>query len=301
MRSEREVHDYQFNPAFWTPRIDPDDFVPSHVEYATGRSEAYRGQLSEDGEFRTITYGSGAMEQRMDVFRPLALDGNASIVVYIHGGWWQWFSKDMFSYVAEPFNRAGYAVYMPGYTLAQDWHNDSPMESIVEQLELAIVKVFEEAEATSAKDVILVGHSAGGHLVSLLRKTDWTQKYGIPGEVARRLSSVFSLAGLFDLRPLVNSYVNDEIGMTRESAERVSPMHVPPNGARQYPALHLILPEFDSAEFFRQTKEYQQKLLMDHEKCHLKVLVQRDHISMIESIVNEGDELMTHMLDHMRT
>ena len=35
---------------------------------------------------------------------------------------------------------------------------------------------------------------------------------------ARKLTRVFSLAGVFDLRPLVDSYVNDAIGMTEAMA-----------------------------------------------------------------------------------
>lgn len=296
---DRKDLDYQFNPTEWTPRIGSEDFIAAHVAFAEAQSKVYRAKL-EESEIYSIPYDSSGSHQEIDVFRPKRVQSGAPIVVYIHGGWWQWFSKDMFSFMAQPFNRAGLAVYMPAYTLAQDWNMAEPMTRIVEQLEQAILKVFEEAETHEASQIILVGHSAGGQLVSLLHRTDWQGKYAVPKEAADKLSAVFSLAGLFDLRPLTNCYVNDAIGMTKDEAERLSPACLPLDEARLYPAMHLVLPEHDTAEFYRQTKEYQQQLLSQGQSCHLRVLPEKDHVSMIESVLNEEDELMAYILRSIR-
>ena len=292
----REDTDRQYNPTLWTQRLPTEELLPTHIELTAQRSQTYRQKIGAGRH--TATFGSGAMAGEMDVFRPATLGSDAPIVVYIHGGWWQWFSKEQFSFLAEPFNREGYAVYMPGYRMAQDWGNDTPMESIVEQLEHAVAAVLEEAAERGAPAVYLIGHSAGGQLVALLRETDWSE-YGLPETSQTLLQGAFSLAGLFDIRPLVDSFVNDEIGMTSASAEAVSPYLRTPDGCGELCPLHLIVPEHDTPEFFRQTKEHQDKLLKAGQSCRLHLANDRDHLNIIENLVDEDDEVLTYMLRHM--
>ncbi len=292
----REETDSQYNPTLWTQRLPTEELLPAHIELTTQRSQAYRQKLSD--QLRTVTFGRGDMAGEMDVFRPASLTIDAPAVIYIHGGWWQWFSKEQFSFLAEPFNHAGYAVYMPGYRMAQDWGNDTPMESIVKQMETAVAAVLKETAERGSKAVYLIGHSAGGQLAALLREVDWA-KYGVLEEAQSLLKGAFSLAGLFDIRPLVNSFVNDEIGMTMASAKAVSPYLQDSDAGSGLCPLHLVVPEFDTPEFFRQTKEYQDKLLKAGQVCRFHLVNDRDHLDIIENLVEEEDAAMAYMLDHM--
>ena len=292
----REQTDKQYNPTLWTKRLPADELLPAHIEFTTDRSESYRSKV-EDG-LKIVEFGTGQFAGSMDVFRPSNVRDNAPIIVYIHGGWWQWFSKEQFSFLAEPFNERGLAVYMPAYRMAQEWDSGSPMESIQKQLAMATAAVLEEAEERGAPGVYLIGHSAGGHLVSLLRETDWAQ-YGLPSTTQDTLKGAFSLAGLFDIRPLVESFVNDEIKMTLESATSVSPYLMDISTGRSLCPLHLIVPEFDTPEFFRQAKEYQAKLLDAGQPCHLHLANNRDHLDIIENLINEDDEVLRLLLDHI--
>jgi len=65
---------------------------------------------------------------------------------------------------------------MPGYRMIQNEGNNKPMESIVCQMEKAVATILQEAYNNNSKAVYFVGHSAGGHLVTMLHKTDW-RKY----------------------------------------------------------------------------------------------------------------------------
>lgn len=293
----REKTDEQYNPTLWTMRMEADQLLPAHIEFTGERSEHYRKRMGP--LMQTVQYGEGEFAGDMDIFRPADLAEDAPIVIYIHGGWWQWFSKEQFSFLAEPFNRHGFAVYMPGYRMAQEWANDRPMESIVEQMERATAFVLEEASKRNSHSVYLVGHSAGGQLVAMLHKTDWS-KYDVAPIVRNRIKGVFSIAGLFDIRPLVDSFVNDEINMSMQSAEKVSPLLTSSPSEPARCPLHLVVPEFDTPEFFRQTKEYQHALLKAGEICYLRVTSNRDHLDVIENLVHENDEVMGYLLDHMR-
>ncbi len=291
----REETDRQYNPTLWTRRLPTDDLLPSHIDFTNTKSESYRDKISD--KLQTVTFGENEYAGEIDVFRPEGVPDDAPIVIYIHGGWWQWFSKEQFSFLAEPFNKKGMAVYMPGYLLAQDWDNDRPMESIVKQLEYAVASILREAYEKNTQAIYLIGHSAGGHLVTVLRQTDWSQ-YDLPKGAEKKIKSVFSLAGLFDIRFLLDSFINDEIKMTLESAQAVSPQLFAKPKNDLCP-LHLILPEYDTAEFFRQTKEYQDKLLEEKQTCHLKVLYEKDHLTIIEHLIDDDDELLNYILKHM--
>ena len=292
----REQIDEQYNPTLWTQRLPTDDLLPAHIAFTSDKSDRYRNTMGN--QLQTIHFGEHEFVGTMDIFRPENVKNNAPIVVYIHGGWWQWFSKEQFSYIAEPFNKHDFAVYMPGYRLAQNWENKTPMESIVKQMEYATAAVLKEAVERGSPAVYLVGHSAGGQLVTKLRNTDWQKTFHLPDVMQQKLKAVFSLAGLFDIRPLVNSFINDGINMSVESAERVSPQFMPSSVDHDCP-VHLVLPEFDTPEFFRQTKEYQNTLLKSEQPCHLKVIENRDHLDLIENLIEDNDELLQYLLKHM--
>ncbi|AWF80417.1 alpha/beta hydrolase [Microbulbifer sp. A4B17] len=293
----REKTDEQYNPTLWTRRLPTEDLLPAHVEFTGSLSSAYRKAVSNG--LHAVNFGEGDLSGSMDIFRPDEVPENAPIVIYIHGGWWQWFSKEQFSFLAEPFNKKGFAVYMPGYRMAPDWRNDTPMESIVLQMQWAMATILKEAEAKGAPSVYLVGHSAGGQLVALLHQTEWSQ-FGVSASAQHKFKGAFSLAGLFDIRPLVNSFVNDTINMTMESAEKVSPQLLEPGVDTSSCPLHLIVPEFDTPEFFRQTKEYQEKMLKMNNPCYFRLVNNRDHLDLLEKLINDQDEVMNYMISNMQ-
>lgn len=292
----RELADEQYNPTLWTPRLPTEELLPEHIEFTNQNSERYRAAVA--GGLEQKTFGKGEFSGTMDIYRAQDVAEDAPVVVYIHGGWWQWFSKEQFGFIAEPFNKQGFAVYMPGYRMAQDWTNDAPMESILKQMQLAVADILTLAVENKAPAVYLVGHSAGGHLVSMLHKTDWSQ-FGITQEAQQKLKDVFSIAGLFDIRPLVNSFVNDSINMSLSASERVSPLlsDFPSDQALSH--LHLIVPEFDTPEFFRQTKEYHANVIEKQQKCSIFLASRRDHLDVIERLLDENDEVLAYMLKHM--
>lgn len=292
----REKTDQQYNPTLWTRRLPTDDLLPAHIEFTNNKSTAYRSEMKD--RLQTTDYGEGEFAGSMDVFLPDSGQDRAPILIYIHGGWWQWFSKEQFSFLAEPFNKKGFRVYMPGYRMAQDWESDNPMESIVDQMAYATVTILKQAEEEGAPAVYLAGHSAGGQLAAMLHQLDWS-RFGLSQAAQQKLKGVFSIAGLFDIRPLVDSFVNDAINMSMASAARVNPQLMELDKNNQLCPLHLMVPEFDTPEFFRQTKEYQDKLLKADQACHFKLVNNRDHLDIIERVVNDSDEVFAYMLEHM--
>ena len=90
----REKTDEQYNPTLWTKRLPTDDLLPAHIEFTGENSDHYRAEMG--AQLQQTEFGEGGLLGSMDIYRPDDLSEDAPIVVYIHGGWWQWFSKEQF-------------------------------------------------------------------------------------------------------------------------------------------------------------------------------------------------------------
>jgi len=160
-----------------------------------------------------IPYGAGEREQ-YDFFP--ANNPDAPLCTYIHGGYWRSRDRKTFSHIAKGLNEHGISVAIPSYDLVPD----VTVIDIIEQMRAFHVKLWQN---TPTRPVV-AGHSAGGHLTGAILATDWT---GIDGAPDNLVTSAFALSGLYDLHPLLEIDVNEDIRLTSESARAASPMFWP--------------------------------------------------------------------------
>jgi arylformamidase len=203
-------------------------------------SDAYRRTARADLDQH---YGDGD-RQRYDVF--LAGPVGAPMVLYIHGGYWQWGDRTWHSRMAQAFNQRGVDVALPSYTLSPS----ASVMDIVGEIRRCLVVLWERTR----RRPIVVGHSAGGHLAAAMVATDWGGIAGVPGDLVR---TAVSVSGVFDLEPLVGTTINDALGLNVESAHLASPRFWPPPPPdRTFVA---AVGEDESSEFRRQSRE-----MVDH-------------------------------------
>lgn len=181
------------------------------------RSEQFRRDHS--GEL-DIVYGTDQRE-RYDLFSPdtRALSQPHGLFVFIHGGYWQKTDKSFWSFLAQGALEAGWSVAIPSYVLC-------PNASIA-GIEQMVAKAITHAAEKVSGPIVLSGHSAGGHLVQSMM----CQNSPLPSQVIQRLSHVLSISGLADLRPLIQTKLNDALGLDMHSASESSPvLHRPLTG-----------------------------------------------------------------------
>jgi arylformamidase len=155
-----------------------------------------------------IPYADGE-RNRFDLFLP---EGEAKgLVVFVHGGFWVRLDKSYWSHLAAGPLAHGYAVAMPSYTLCP--------EKRVSGITAEIGKAIDAAADLIDEPIHLIGHSAGGHLVS--RMVSSTSSLSKP--VAARIAHVVSLSGLHDLRSLLPTSLNDGIRLDADEAVAESP------------------------------------------------------------------------------
>jgi arylformamidase len=196
--------------------------VPDHQRHldAFARDSA---ALREVAEARLdLAYGDGP-KQAIDLFLPPAC-GDAPLLVFIHGGYWQGLDRKDFSFVAKPFLAAGTAVAVIGYDLAPA----VDMDRIADQVRDALIWLHRHGAAHGAHGdrLVVTGHSAGGHLTAMALATDW-ERLGAPGDL---IAAGAPISGLFDLEPIRRCYLNEVLGLDPAQAARLSPLHLPPHG-----------------------------------------------------------------------
>ncbi|SFP07243.1 alpha/beta hydrolase [Tranquillimonas alkanivorans] len=189
------------------------DFIPDAQSYPprwTAEAEAFRERLTGEGRARLdLPYGDGE-RHAFDLFLP---DGKPEgCVVFVHGGYWRAFDRKTWSHLAAGPRARGWAVAMPSYTLAPG----ARIGDITQEIAQAVTVIAEQVSGP----LVLTGHSAGGHLVARMACRD----VPLPAPVEARLRRVVPISPLSDLRPLIETTMNDDLRIDEDEALRESPM-----------------------------------------------------------------------------
>ena len=142
----------------------------------------------------------------LDIFP--AGDG-APILFFIHGGYWRALDKSYVSFIAEPYQRSGITVVMPSYGLAPGVR----IGEIISQIRAAFSWAVDELMPSR---IVVAGHSAGGQLAAMLA-LDQAEKGAGP------IVALAGVSGAFDLRPLLRTSINNDLGMSTKEAALASP------------------------------------------------------------------------------
>jgi len=191
---------------------------------------------------RDLRYGENPLET-LDLFVPVAKPRGT--FVFIHGGYWRSLDKDDFAFVAAPFLEQGIAVVNLNYDLC-------PLVSIgtiVDECRRALAWVVRvgSRHGASTGNVVVGGHSAGGHLTAMMFATDWTA-YGM---AQAPFAGGVTLSGVHDLAPMVKFSYNVDLKLEAAEAKRLSPVTY---GSRTQAPLLMACGADETSEFLRQTK-----------------------------------------------
>ena len=160
-----------------------------------------------------IAYGSKP-RQRFDLFQPEGLA--KGLVVFVHGGYWRAFAKDDWSHLAAGTLARGFAVAVPSYR----WAPQVPLYEICSDVAAAVTAAANYVEGP----IHLVGHSAGGHLVTRLI----SGRALLAAPLIKRILRVTSISGVHDLRPLLHTELNGLLAISDDIAANESPALLTP-------------------------------------------------------------------------
>ncbi len=265
------------DPAWLEEQYDNRARVKDHARHFARWAEASAAARSQLGGQLEVAYGADPGE-RLDVFAAAA--PGSPVLVFIHGGWWRSLDKSDHSFVAPAFVRAGACVVVPNYGLCPR----VTIETIAVQSARALAWVWRNAARYGGDParIVVVGHSAGGHLAAMLLSCRWkTVGDDLP---LRLLVGAASLSGLFDLEPLRHApFWQADLKLTPAGVRRLSPAFFPrPRGP-----LYALVGGEESEEFIRQNQ-----LIRDQwgpttvPVC--EILAGRNHFEVVNDLIDPG-------------
>ncbi len=196
----------------WDDAFDNSGHVPGSGKLPqkwAREAEVFRKDMARAGRVEPdLVYGSRP-RNRIDLFRP---EGPArGVVVFVHGGYWHKLDKSFWSHLAAGPLAHGWAVAVPGYTLAPQ----ARIADITGEVGRAVTFAAERVGGP----LRLTGHSAGGHLVARMICDDSPLR----AEIVERVEKVVPISGIHDLRPLVQTRMNKVLRLTPDEAASESP------------------------------------------------------------------------------
>ncbi|OMQ24505.1 alpha/beta hydrolase [Serratia oryzae] len=153
---------------------------------------------------RNIPYGSVSRA----VFDWLySAEEHKGVVIFLHGGYWQFCNKDDFAFIAEVPLSLGFDVVLVEYPLAPA----ATLDDICQQVGVALDAIEQREKQRGNRPIYLCGHSAGGHLAAYWQHHPCLQ-------------AVFPISGIFELEPLLDTYVNRQLRLTEQQMTTLSPV-----------------------------------------------------------------------------
>ena len=224
---------------------------------------------------RDLRYGEGPRAW-MDYFPAPRKD--AELLVFIHGGYWQELSKNESAFLAPAWIKSGRAHCVLDYDLAPS----VSLETIVQECSAALHWLIANAPELGfdPEKIVLAGSSAGAHLAAML----CLRHPEIRGAVL--------LSGIYDLEPLVPTYVNWALGLDEARAQRLSPMYLLSSSEkRRFPKCLIAWGEHETHEFKRQSQEFAALVLAQGTQCDIFEVAGRNHFDIATTLGNRRHAL----------
>lgn len=201
---------------------------------------------------------------------------NKPLVIYIHGGYWQELSKNESCFMADSIVAKGYHLLIIDYTLAPQ----ASIEMMINQCCQAITWSLRQDWCFNRDQVILSGSSAGAHLAACVLQAAADSKHHLAPET---FASAVLFSGIYDLRPLVNTYINEPLQLDMSSAQQLSPGLL---SNQQLPPCTIAWGANETAEFKRQSQQFAQFLTADGVFCKTIELPLRNHFDVVYELAN---------------
>lgn len=138
-----------------------------------------------------------APSQTLSLYRAHGIEEPAPVLLFVHGGSWEWGDPKDYGFVARSLAPAGYVVALAGYRLGQEGRYPAMLEDTAQ----AIGWLHANAARYGGDPgrIYLAGHSAGAYnVIQVALEPRWLASEGVPASAIR---GVVGMAGPYDFFP----------------------------------------------------------------------------------------------------
>ncbi len=267
----------------FNPRLSVDNFE-DYLQKSKSKAELVEKDLPGK---RNINYGSSAL-QNLDVYYNNNNKSNLPIHIFIHGGYWRALDKSYHTHMAKPFVEKEICFFNINYDLCPTVN----LTEIKNQIIKAIIWVYKNANNFNAnnKNIVLSGHSAGAHLISLMLNIDW-KSYGLEEGFIKGIALV---SGIFDTEIVTNLKVNKEIGLTYKEAKKNNPFNQKP----KFIVPTIISYGANEPSLWKDQSLKYMKYLNQHSYYCKKIVCENDnHFTLIDTLADKENTLVKEIIN----
>jgi acetyl esterase/lipase len=232
------------------------------------------------------------VKHKLDIYTPKG-QKDFPVLMFVHGGAWKSGNKTMYAALGATFAKQGIGVVIINYRLTSG-ANPVKHPDHVKDVASAFAWIHANIGKFGGRSdrIFISGHSAGGHLVSLLATDESYLKKHHLG--LKDIRGVMSLSGVYEITPNIRVF-DDQFGKDAAICKDASPInHV----KERDPPFLICYADKDMPTIDKMSEAFGKKLCDD--KCEAKVLRanDRNHISIIVQLSLDSDDVCTSaMLD----
>ena len=267
------------------------DDAYDQLVYAPNREQLTKRRIANSAAARRrigdplrFAYGPTAIEG-LDVYRAAPSGGakavdKTPVAIFVHGGAWRSGAASEFTFLAEPFVRAGGSFVVLDFITVDD--AGGSLFPMVEQVCRAIGWVYRNAAEKFGGDrnrLHLISHSSGSHLSGCAVTHDW-DKDGLPRTV---LKGATLSSGMYDLKPVRLSKRSKYVKFTDAMEQELSAMR---HLDRLHTPLVLTYGTYETPEFQRQSRDFAAAVKAAGKPVELIVGEGYNHFEMLETLAN---------------
>ncbi|MBA4189437.1 MAG: hypothetical protein C0467_15715 [Planctomycetaceae bacterium] len=262
---------------FGTPR-------PVQAVETAPAPRAVVGFLVEKHKDIAYRNGMGADKERhlLDVYVPKGKK-DFPVVLFVHGGAWKWGDKSLYAGIGESFAARGIGMVICNYRLSPKVQHPAHIEDVATAFAWTHDNIAKYGG--NPNDLFVCGHSAGGHLVSLLA-TDPSYLKSVK-KSPTDIKGVISISGVYKIYHTEKVFL-EPFGKDETICLKASPLT---HAAGKHPPFLIAYADMDYEHLDVMAKDMDAALKKAANPCDLLICKDRSHISIIINLVQGDDPL----------
>lgn len=269
----------------YNPRLSVSNY---EALLAKSKNKASKALKSLNGH-TNFKYGIGKL-QTLDVFYKKTLT-KMPVHIFIHGGYWRALDKGYHTHMALPFYNSNIVFFNLNYDLCPF----VTLSDIKNQIIEAIVWIIKNGKKFNAdvNNIVLSGHSAGAHLVSLLISHNWKDN-NINVNIFKGAGLI---SGIYDTELVLNLEINKEINLSDSEALKNNTLKMTP--IVKMPII-LAYGDQEPKKWIQQTTNYRAWLKKNQYNTTLIKCNNSNHFSLIDSLAKKNNKIIEKLISYSK-